>query len=316
MTSRALVSGILVSAFALAPGPVTAQSRPPGDMAAANALYAAQRYPEAVVAYQTLVAANPSFGEAHFFLANALDNQYRPSQPGEPANARLLEGAREHYEIAAGLLVGPDQALLLKRTLQFLAAVHARDKLNQPDRAETVIKRLIALDPADTGSYFALAKTYEDAGRIDEAGAALEQARVAAPDRVEVWTASAQFYNRLGDFDRAMDMLRQVGEIEPANPQAFYQQAVFYEEKVRKDFTLERARQLEYLARALDVIDRALALRPDYFEALTYKNLILRQQARFESHPDTQRLLIEQADALQRQAIAVRDGQVRGRSRP
>jgi tetratricopeptide (TPR) repeat protein len=316
MTSRTVVSGILVSAFTLAPGPAMAQARLADDMAAANALYSAQRYAEAATAYQAVVAADPSFGEAHFFLANALDNQYRPSRRGEPANDRLLEAARDHYATAADLLVRPDQAVVLKRTLQYLAAVYAGDKLNQPDQAALVVRRLIALDPQDLGSYFGLAKIYEDAGRIDDAGAVLEEVHLAAPDRVDVWTVSAQFYNRRGDFDQAMEMLRHVTEIEPANPQAFYQMAVSFEEKVRKDFALERTRQTAYLAKGLDAIDRALALRPDYFEALTYKNLILRQQARFEADPETQRLLLEQADALQRQAIAVRDMQGRGARRP
>ncbi len=89
---------------------------------------------------------------------------------------------------------------------------------------------------------------------------------------------------------------------------------MFYEEKVRKDFTTGRARQTEYLAKGLEAIDRALALRPDYFEALTYKNLILRQQARLEADPVLQRGLIDEADRLQQQAIDVRNAQT-GRGR-
>jgi tetratricopeptide (TPR) repeat protein len=313
MTNRTL---ILVSAFALAPVPAMAQARVGGDMAAANALYTAERYAEAAVAYQAVVAAEPSYGEAHFFLANALDNQYRPSRRGESANDRLLAAARDHYATAADLLVRPDQTVVLKRTLQYLAASYASDKLNQPDQAELVVKRLIALDPHDIASHVGLAKVYEDAGRIDEAEAVLERVQLAAPDRVDVWTASAQFYNRTGDFDRTMEMFRRITEIEPDNPQSFYQMAVYFEEKVRKDFTLDRTRQTAYLAKGVDAIDRALALRPDYFEALTYKNLLLRQQARFEADPDTQRQMLEQADALRRQALAVREAQAGTSRRP
>jgi len=313
MTNRTL---ILVSALALVPAPALAQSRLAADMAAANALYSAERYAEAAVAYQAVVAAEPSYGEAHFFLANALDNQYRPSRPGESANHRLLAAARDHYATAAELLVRPDQAVMLKRTLRYLAAIYASDKLNQPDQAELVVRRLIALDPADIASHVGMAKVYEDAGRIDEAQAVLEHVQLAAPDRVDVWAASAQFYNRTGDFDRTMEMFRRITEIEPDNPQAFYQMAVYFEEKVRKDFTLDRTRQTAYLAKGLDAIDRALALRPDYFEALTYKNLLVRQQARFEANADTQRQLLEQADALQRQAVAVREAQTGRPRRP
>jgi tetratricopeptide (TPR) repeat protein len=310
------VSGILVSAFSLAPQTTMAQPRGRGDMAAANALYVAQRYAEAAAAYQAVVAADPSSGEAHFFLANALDNQYRPSRRGEPDNDRLLEAARDHYATAADLLVGSDKTVVLKRTLQYLAAIYASDKLNKPEQAALVARRLIALDPDELGGYFGLATIYEDAGRLDEAEAVLEQLQLSAPDRIDVWAASAQFYNRTGDFDRTMKMFRRITEIEPDNPQSFYQMAVYFEEKVRKDFTLDRTRQTAYVAKGLDAVDRALALRPDYFEALTYKNLLLRQQARFEADPDIQRQLLEQADALRRQALAVREAQAGTSRRP
>lgn len=311
MTSRTLAWGTVVTALFVADGTAGAQSRA-ADMAAANALYAAQRYAEAVVAYQAVVAADPAFGEARFFLANALDNQYRPSRRGQPANDRLLDAAREHYEMAAALLVRPDQALLRKRTLQFLVALHGSDRLNQPDQAEQILRRLIALDPTDPATYFALAKICEDGGRLDDARAVWEQVQLAAPDRVEVWTGSAQFHNRRDEFDRCMEMLRRVTELEPANPQRFYHLAVYFEEKVRKDFRIDPARQAAYLASGLEAIERALALRPDYFEALTYKGLLLRQQARREPDAETQRRLLEQADALQRQTIAVRDARTRG----
>lgn len=316
MASRVLVSALILSAVALAPAAPLAQPRMPEGMAAANALYAAQRYAEAATAYQAVVAAHPAYGEAYFFLANALDNQFRPSRRGDPANDRLLDAAGAHYAAAADLLVRPDQAVLLKRTLQFLAALHGPDKLNRPDQAAAVIARLIALDPRDTGSYFALVKVYEDAGRFPDAERVLAQAQAVAPDQVQVWTVSAQFYNRAGHFDRTMEMLRRVTEIEPQNPQTFYQVAVYFEEKVRKDFTLDRTRQDRYLAEGMDAIDRALALRPDYFEALTYKSLLLRQQARLEASPETQRRLLAQAEAMQRQALAARDAAARGRPQP
>jgi tetratricopeptide (TPR) repeat protein len=161
-------------------------------------------------------------------------------------------------------------------------------------------------------NYFGLVKIYEDAGRIEDAEAVLQQARTAAPDRPDVWTQTAQFFNRQGRFDEAMEALEQGGRLEPGNPQAPYQLAVFYEEKVRKDYSLTRPQQITYLAKGLEAVDRALALRPDYFEALTYKNLILRQQARFETDPGARRALIDHADRLQRQAIDVRNAQARG----
>jgi tetratricopeptide (TPR) repeat protein len=277
-----------------------------------NALYAAQRYAEAVTAYRAALAAEPSLGEAHFFLANALDNQFVPARRGQPANDQLLEDAREHYTRAAALLAGSEHGVIHKRSLQFLAALYGRDKLNRPEEAEAVIRQLIALDPGDTGSFFALAKILEDAGRSADAETVLLQAQAAAPNRADVWSQTAQFYNRSDRFDEAMAAMARVAELNPVDPQPFYQLAVFYEEKVRK----APARQTGYLRAATEAVDRALALRPEYFEALVYKNLILRQQARFAGDPQAQRMLLEEADRLQQQALQVRNRQSRGRPVP
>jgi tetratricopeptide (TPR) repeat protein len=284
--------------------------------ATANALYAEQRYAEAADVYRAVLSADPSRGEAHFFLANALDSLFVPAHRGQPANDRLLEDARTHYTTAATLLVGPQEAVLLKRTLQFLAALYGRDKLNRPDEAEAVVRQLLALDPSDISSYFGLVKIHEEAGRFADAEAVLVQAQAAAPEQAAVWSLTAQFFNRQDRFDAAMAAFARLTRLDPADPQPFYQMAVFYEEKVRKDFRLGSAQQARYLTAGMEAVDQALALRPEYFEALVYKNLLLRQQARFAPDPQAQRLMLEEADRLQQQAIALRDRQAGSRRLP
>ena len=194
-----------------------------------------------------------------------------------------------------------------------MAALYAKDKLNQPDEAEPVVKQLIAMEPSDTGSYFALVRIYEEAGKVEDAEEILKQAQAAAPDKTDVWSTSAQFYNRKGEFDRAMESFHRITELEPKNPQNYYQMAVFYEEKVRKDFTIKPAQVADYLAKGMAAVDKALELRPDYFEALTYKNLILRQQAsKVEKNPAKQQELLRQADEFQKKAIDTRNRQQTG----
>jgi hypothetical protein len=92
--------------------------------------------------------------------------------------------------------------------------------------------------------------------------------------------------------------------------------AVYYEERVRKDFTISPQQARDYLARGHEAIDAALQRRPDYFEALVYKNLLLRQQARLEPDPVTQRRLVEEADGFQRRAIEVRNARQPAVTRP
>lgn len=308
-----VASGLILMALPQArstvvpPVPVEADRR----FEEANRFYAEHRYAEAAAHYRAALDANPALAEAHFFLANCYDNLYRPARRGEAANDGYLQAALEHYRRAADGLTAdtPETATLRKRTLQYLAALYGRDKLNRPAEAAPVVEQIIAMDPADIGSYFALATIYEQAGDLHRAEQMLAQAQAVAPEQTDVWRQTAYFYNRGGQFDRTMDALARIAQIEPDNPQHHYQVAVFFEEKVRKDFTLSAARQTEYLAKGMDAVDAALQLRPEYFEALVYKNLLLRQQARFEADPGRRAALQQEADALQRKAIAAREAQ-------
>ena len=281
----------------------------------ANALYAQQDYRGAAVDYKSAIEADPNLNEAYFFLANSYDNLYKPARKGNPLNDSYLTDALKYYKIASEKLIDdkPETKLLRKRTLQFMAALYAKDKLNQPDEAEPVVKQLIAMEPNDPGAYFALVKIYEEAGKVEDAEKILEQAQAASPDKSEVWSFSAQFYNRKGEFDKAMESFQRITQIEAKNPQNFYQMAVFYEEKVRKDFTLKPQQVADYLTKGMEAVDKALELRPDYFEALTYKNLILRQQAsKVEKNPKRQQELIKEADEYQKKAIDTRNRQQTG----
>ena len=271
-------------------------------------MYAQQDYRNAAVEYKSAIEADPNLNEAYFFLANSYDNLYKPARKGNPLNDSFLQDALTNYKLASEKLVDekPETKLLRKRTLQFMAALYAKDKLNQPDEAEPVVKQLIAMEPGDTGSYFALVRIYEEAGKVEDAEEILKQAQAAAPDKTEVWSTSAQFYNRKGEFDRAVESFQRITQIDPKNPQNFYQIAQFCEEKVRKDFTLKTPQQADNLAKGLEAVDQALALRPDYFEALTYKNLLLRQQAsKVEKNPAKQQELIKRAEEVYQKALEV-----------
>ena len=279
----------------------------------ANAMYAQTDYRGAAAEYEEALKADPSYNEAYFYLGNSYDNLYKPARKGEAINDGYLQDALKNYKLAADKLIDPkpETALLRKRTLQYLALLYAKDKLNQPDEAEPIVKQLITMDPSDPGNYFALVRIYEEAGKVDDAEEIVKQAQAAAPDKIEVWSQAAQFYNRKGEFDRAMESFSRMTAIEPNNPQNFYQMAVYYEEKVRKDFTLKPAQKVDYLDKGMEAVDKALALKADYFEALTYKNLLYRQQALLEKNPARQKELLGKADEFQKKAIDVRNAQTK-----
>jgi len=177
----------------------------------------------------------------------------------------------------------------------------------QPDEA-TLLQRIQAV-PSDLSNYVALAALYEKMGKVDRAEATLLRGKAIRPRDPVIYLQLAGFYNRQQQFDKTIEALRQRAAIEPNNPEAHYTIAAYYWDKAYRDSTLSEPQKSDFVAKGLEAVDVALRLRPDYMEALVYKNLLIRLQAGMEQDPARQKALIESAAALQDQAKRLRDAQ-------
>ncbi len=284
----------------------------------ANTAYQSQDYKKAADLYQSTIDADPDAKEtlpAYFFLANCLDNLYKPSKKGEPANDALMEKAVQYYQMAADKLNAsdnPDYKKLGKLSLQYLVAAYGADKLNDPGKAEPVLQNMIRSDPGDIANYFMLARLYEDAGVYDEAERMFLAAKDAKPSDPSVYTSLASYYNRQGKFDKTIDALEQRAQRESNNPEAWQTIAVYYQDEARKDSRLKDNEKRDYIGKGLAAVDKALSIKPDYADAMTYKGLLLRLQANLEKDPKTQQDLLKKAKELQDQSEETRKKKAAG----
>ena len=275
----------------------------------ANLLYTQQDYKKAAALYEEAIKNDPSMSVAYFYLANSYDNLYKPSRKGEAANDEYLTKAIEYYKVASEKETDPT---LRKRSFEFLVAAYGPDKMNDPSQQEPIVNHMIQLDPQDPTNYFALAKIREDAGDYEKAEEVLLQAKQARPNDPQVYLQLAGFYNRQEEFDKTIDALNQRAAIEPNNPEAFYTISTYYWDKAYRDFRLKEPEKKEYVMKGIEQVDKALQLKSDYMEALTYKNLLLRLQANLEKDPAKQASLLKQADKLRDQALDLKKKQVAG----
>jgi tetratricopeptide (TPR) repeat protein len=237
---------------------------------------AAEKY-EAVVVHEDAFNNFPQLATAYFFLGNSYDQLYKPAKQNDPANDAYIQKAIENYRKAADKNVDPAWK---KSALQYLSAAYGSDKLNDPVKAEPVYQEIIALEPKEPGNYMALAKLYEDAGRYDDAEAQYNKAKEVKPNDPSVLAGIAAYYNRQGDFPKTIAALEQAAALEPNNPE-------------KRDF----------IQKGLAMEDKALSLNPDYMEAMTYKNILLRLQANIEKDPVKQKQLLDEADRLRNKVI-------------
>jgi tetratricopeptide (TPR) repeat protein len=271
-----------------------------------NLAYAQKDWKKAVEKYEIVVEHEDSFRDvpqlstAYFFLGNSYDQLYKPAKQDDETNKSYINKAIENYRKAADKNADKQWK---KSSLEYLAAAYGPDKLNDAVKAEPIYKEIIQLDPQEPTNYMALAKLYEDAGRYDDAEAQYTKAKEVKPNDTSVYAAEAGFYNRQGDFPKTIAALEKVTEIEPNNPEGYHRVATFYWEKANKDYRLSEGEKRNYILKGLAMEDKALGLNPEYMEAMTYKNILLRLQARVEKDPKVQKDLIDEADKLRNKVI-------------
>jgi len=266
----------------------------------ANQLYQASQWKDAAAKYETAIASDPNKAEIFFYLGNCYDNMYKPSRQGEAENDAYIQKAITNYERSAERDPKPE---MRKLALQYLVAAYGPDKLNAPEKAEPIVQKMISIEPNEPTNYFALAKIYEDGGRYEDAEKALLKAQEVKPNDPLVYTTISGFYNRQGDFPKTIEALQKAAQLEPKNPTGWQLVATYYWEKAYKDHRLSAPERKDYIAKGIEATDKALALNPDYSEALTYKNLLLRMQGNEETDMAKRAALYKQADDLRNRAI-------------
>jgi TonB family protein len=105
-----------------------------------------------------------------------------------------------------------------------------------------------------------------------------------------------------------MEALETAERLEPNDPEGAQLVATYYWEKVFKDRQLLPADAHRHLTNGIAATDRALAVKPDYPDALLYKSLLLRMKANLESDPFSKQQLIAEADTLRNRAVELNKG--------
>jgi tetratricopeptide (TPR) repeat protein len=311
VSSRALTLAIVVVAgFTLSGCGQVNKLRARQAVKDANPLYQGGDYKRAAEKYESALQLDPNMGDIYFFVGNSYDNLFKAARKGEAENDAMLTKAIDNYKKAASM---PETTPPIKKlALEYLVAAYGPDKLNDPSQSEPIVQQMIELEPNEPTNYFALAKIYEDNGDYERAEATYLKAKQARPNEPTVYTTLAGFYNRQGDFDKTIAELNERINKEQSNPEAYHLVASFYWEKVYRDFRLSDAEKAKYVQAGLAAEDKAIELKNDYVEAITYKGLLLRLQANLEKNAQRQQQLLREAERLQTQATEIRKKQQAG----
>ena len=173
-------------------------------------------------------------------------------------------------------------------------------------KAQLVICLLLAAAPQGAAQSTAPRDTpppvIENARRERELRAAVQQGTATK----EMYLELARLANQAGRFDDTIAALRGAAALEPGAAEPLHRIAVFYWDHIRSnEGKLDAASRVAVIRQGIAAEDAALALQPDYMEAMTYKNILLRMQANLTADPVEQRTLLAEADSLRNQVIAM-----------
>ncbi|MEO7408281.1 MAG: TonB family protein [Vicinamibacterales bacterium] len=168
---------------------------------------------------------------------------------------------------------------------------------------ERELQAASSADPTNVTNWIEIAKLQEQREALAEAEATFTSAIAATSESHEVVMATAAFFTRTGQFEKAITALEESAARRPQDPAGYHQVSISYMEEAQKDPALTQDQKLAYVDRGIAASDRALALRSDYTDALVYKNILLRMKAGLVADSSLQQRLIAEAEELRGRAM-------------
>jgi tetratricopeptide (TPR) repeat protein len=205
--------------------------------------------------------------------------------------------------------------------------LQARDNLNKGikafregkfERAVEFFDNATKLDPELTNAELYLATAYaqqyipevdspENLKFADNAIKTFENVANKDPKNTNAVAGLAGMYQSLHKYDKAREYYKKQTEIEPDNPVPYY--AIGSTDWIlvyNKQNPLPDEEKAPLIAEGLEYVDKALAKNPNYEEAMTYKNLLLRQKALLTKDPKEAKALEDEATEWFNKALAAR----------
>jgi tetratricopeptide (TPR) repeat protein len=308
MRQRFLALALLVGFPALA-GVSCAKVQAKSAMKDGNKNYKEENFKRAIEDYERAVAHDPNYAEAWFYLGSSHQALYRPGKE-TPDNKEHLDKAIEAYR--KSLEVNSQGTENLKKVrinaLGALVGIFSEDPHRNFDTAHDYAQKLVQDNPNDAKNLYAMANLLEKFERVDEAEAHYRKIREMNPNDQKACGAVAAFYNKplwegRSKFDQAIDVLQQCATLEPDNAEGYQKVATFYWDKAYRDPMINDEQKRQYADKGMEFVDKALSIKPDYFEAVIYKGLLFRVKATVEQNPRLRAQYLEQASLMQKQGL-------------
>jgi len=223
----------------------------------------------------------------------------------------------------------------------FIKKLQARDNLNKGvkayqdqkfEAAAQYFEKSLQLDPNFESARMYLATAYSsqfipgasDPKSLEMANKAIavfEEVIAKAVDQnkpnINAMLGLASLYWQLEQIEKSKEWCNRILKLYPDNAEAYYRIAVMDQkfasdkaglkgENVKLLKSEDRDKVLAYIEEGLTVLGKALEIKPDYYNAMDYRNLLWREKAKFEDDPKKKAMLNQLADQEYLKALALK----------
>jgi tetratricopeptide (TPR) repeat protein len=290
-----------------------------------NKAYKEENYKKAIPLYERAAELNPEMAEAFFYLGSSHQALFRPGKD-TPDNKEHLEIALKDFEKSLEVNSGDTEARkkLKTNTLGALIGIYSEDPFKKYEMAKKYADMLVNENPNDPKNLFAMAALLEKFDKVAEAETMYRKVVELNSKDIKACGALAAFYNkplwddqgnvwaegsdrpRRARFDQAIGTLERCASLAPDDASGFQKIATFYWDKAYRDPSLNDKQKDEYADKGLENVDKALKLKPDYFEAVIFKGLLYRVKAGVTTNPRLRQQYLDQAANLQKQGLELK----------
>jgi tetratricopeptide (TPR) repeat protein len=231
--------------------------------------------------------------------------------------AEKYEEAIEHYETVVGLDPNYSEAWLnmgyAYRALFHPGSTHEKDAMYAEEGIKA-FRKYLDLHPDSESARQYFIEFCTASLRHDDAIEFYEQELTRTPDNAELIKSLANLHSKKGDVETAMKWFTKWTEVDSQNPEAWYTIGVVSWERSYHNQFLGAEERRAIIDLGMNALGKALEIKPDYFEALSYMNLIYREKAKLEAtvgNNDVAARDYDTADSYMKKALEIRNAQLK-----
>jgi len=239
-----------------------------------NALFTAEKFEDAIQRYNQILAIDPTNWEVNYNVSLAYLALYHPGSE-HPKDKEYAEKGIAAFEKTLALT--PPSPEVLEKTEKYYLSF--------------------------------LGST----GEKDKAIGYLEKQLASRPNDLALINQIAALYQQKGDFIHALEYFEKRANMDSGNKEAWYTLGVnCWARSYHGGATVSQEERNLVVDKGIAALDKALAIDPNYFDALSYINLIYREKAKalaMEGKNAEAGQAYAKADEYQKKAIDIRKAQ-------